>query len=151
MSTKIDLTGKKFGRLTVLGDVGRCQGHVVWKCRCDCGGITEVIASSLRKGITQSCGCLHKEQLSKLRRIELIGQRFGRLTVLEDVGRMSGGVLWKCQCSCGTVINVRANALRQGGTKSCGCYKAELLAMRNRSQRQIPSSTCLPDDQPLGC
>lgn len=62
MGAKIDLTGQRFGRLTVVHDTRkRRQSYVVWLCRCDCGGITEVTSGNLRGGITRSCGCLHAE------------------------------------------------------------------------------------------
>lgn len=64
-----DLTGQRFGRLTVLC---RADDHVttkgyrnhMWTCRCDCGTIKDIRSKSLKSGISQSCGCLQKEQLS---------------------------------------------------------------------------------------
>jgi hypothetical protein len=56
--TKIDLTGKTFGRLKVLYDTGdRRSGHVLWKCLCVCGRESVVSGNSLRDGSTRSCGC----------------------------------------------------------------------------------------------
>lgn len=52
------------------------------------------------------------------------GQRFGWLTVLECAGSSKNGArIWRCRCSCGTVITVRADALKSGNTKSCGCFR----------------------------
>lgn len=58
----IDLSGRRFGRLTVLhrGPSG-AHNHTYWFCRCDCGAETLVYSYSLRIGGTQSCGCLQKE------------------------------------------------------------------------------------------
>jgi len=58
-----DITGQRFGRLTVeefVGLRGRSDGmrHAVWKCRCDCGASVECAGVSLRGGNTKSCGCL---------------------------------------------------------------------------------------------
>lgn len=54
-----------------------------------------------------------------------VGKRYGRLTVLEDSGlRQKYNVLWKCQCDCGNVVNIRSDAL--GKTKSCGCLNNEI-------------------------
>ena len=61
MPKSIDLTGQKFGRLTVLErDKERVGGKAYWICQCDCGNITSLIeGSSLRKeNGTRSCGCL---------------------------------------------------------------------------------------------
>lgn len=55
---------------------------------------------------------------------DLTGQRFGRLVALERLVERSGGrCLWRCRCDCGRELNVRADALRSGNTKSCGCGK----------------------------
>lgn len=57
-SLREDLTGKKFGRLTVLEYCCSKKGNPVWKCKCDCGNIVYVYAYSLKSGNTKSCGCL---------------------------------------------------------------------------------------------
>jgi len=67
--TNEDLTGKKFGRLTVIkkADIKADKGRsILWECKCDCGNenLVFVRTSSLKKGNTQSCGCLHKERTS---------------------------------------------------------------------------------------
>jgi hypothetical protein len=65
-SPKIDLTGQHFGRLVVLGDVGRTTGkQVLWLCRCDCGNELIVWSWNLRSDHTQSCGCLQSERTSR--------------------------------------------------------------------------------------
>lgn len=55
-----DLTGNKYGRLTVQG-FAKPSKDVFWKCLCDCGKSTIVRGASLRNGNTKSCGCLKKE------------------------------------------------------------------------------------------
>lgn len=52
-----DLTGLTFGRLTVVGYVGSCNGFAEWLCHCECGHATIVKATNLRRGYTKSCGC----------------------------------------------------------------------------------------------
>lgn len=51
-----DLTGKRFGRLLVIKKIDDKEGDY-WHCRCDCGVEKDIIGRSLRKGVTQSCGC----------------------------------------------------------------------------------------------
>jgi hypothetical protein len=65
MGKKIDLTGQVFNRLKVLGDSGeRTKGNKVkWLCQCSCGNNTCVESYKLKSKHTQSCGCIHKEQL----------------------------------------------------------------------------------------
>lgn len=60
-----DLTGQKFGRLTVIERADSTKhGAARWLCKCDCGNDTVVIGDELRKGATRSCGCLAKETTS---------------------------------------------------------------------------------------
>lgn len=66
MSEFIDLTGQKFGRLTVIKRVENDkQGGACFLCLCDCGNETKVNGTKLRKNLTQSCGCLQRENMSK--------------------------------------------------------------------------------------
>jgi hypothetical protein len=61
---------------------------------------------------------------------DLSGQRFGRLTVIERTEDVIYGfkknVCYLCKCDCGNTTKVLAKQLRNGGTKSCGCYQKEL-------------------------
>lgn len=62
-----DLTGRVFGRLTVIArNTSRRWEKPVWICQCDCGTLISVRAQSLRDGKSASCGCLRSE-LSKKR------------------------------------------------------------------------------------
>lgn len=123
-----DLTGQKFGRLTVLHrDTTKPKGHgkpVYWVCQCECGNIKSIYAHNLTMGKTQSCGCLRKEQLSKLRFDDISGKQFGFLIPLHITGDKDqyGGYIWHCRCTnCGGFKDVPAILLKQGRTKSCGC------------------------------
>lgn len=66
MTRKIDMVGKKFGRLTVLQDLGYYKGNTWYLCRCECSNVVEVRGISLRNGDCKSCGCLRKETASKV-------------------------------------------------------------------------------------
>lgn len=58
------------------------------------------------------------------KKIDLLGQKFGYLTVIEEDGsNSSGNAMWKCECDCGNKVSVRGIDLRRGHTKSCGCYR----------------------------
>ena len=66
MGAIIDLTGEKFGRLTVIERAGSTKhGAAKWRCVCQCGNETIVIGDELRKHNTTSCGCYAKECSSK--------------------------------------------------------------------------------------
>ena len=64
----VDLTGQRFGRLTVIERAGTHNGHASWKCKCICGREKITDSGSLRNGRTTSCGCYHNEMVSNLTR-----------------------------------------------------------------------------------
>lgn len=67
MSKVKDISGMKFGRLTVLGRCGStAQGTATWECICSCGRICIVDGAKLRKGNTRSCGCLHDDTAKRI-------------------------------------------------------------------------------------
>lgn len=74
--------------------------------------------------------------------IDITGQTFGRLTVIErDFSRNDRGrAFWKCQCTCGNVITAHSYYIRSGGTQSCGCYKMDKLLERSTSHNMRFSS-----------
>lgn len=116
-----DLVGQRFGKLVVLKDSGkRSKGSgVIWLCKCDCGKTFETLGPGLKSGATKSCRCLRIHNL--------VGKKFGKLTVLRDSGeRRKNAMLWTCLCSCGKLTNVRAICLSSGQTKSCGCLSREI-------------------------
>lgn len=66
MSIRLDLRGKRFGRWTVLHDLGRNRDHhSKWLCRCDCGAERPVIGANLNRGASQSCGCVQREKAAE--------------------------------------------------------------------------------------
>ena len=54
---KLDLTGQRYGQLTVLGSAENIGSRTAWRCRCDCGRETVISTNRLRGGRTKSCGC----------------------------------------------------------------------------------------------
>jgi hypothetical protein len=66
--------------------------------------------------------------------LQLIGQTFGQLTVVESAGKTSSGnIRWQCQCSCGTVKVIAGTALRSGDVRSCGCLRDSKVRLLNRT------------------
>ena len=129
-----DLTGKTFGRITVIRRGPSKNGHSRWECKCSCGNPEHFLVDgySLTSGGTKSCGCYHKEQTSKAGFDDITGQTFGRLTVESFAGHSSKGNLWNCVCSCPKHgrIKVLTTHLRQGIVKSCGCLQDEVRKHR---------------------
>lgn len=122
-----NLKGKKYNRLTIIGETDR---HIepngkkqrVMICECDCGSVKNKFLKDLRSGLAKSCGCLHKEQ--KLNIIE--NNRYGMLTIIKEAnsyispkGKKSRKV--SCQCECGNTKDILLHSLRTGKVKNCGC------------------------------
>lgn len=127
---KLDLTGKRFGMLTVVDEAEPYvspRGHrkAMWNCECDCGNTCVVMGSHLTTGHSMSCGCQQTTKLKPRQAGDLTGRKFGMLTVVHRmpnriVGKNSR-VVWHCRCECGNDTDVLALLLQEGFVKSCGC------------------------------
>ncbi len=87
MSERIDMTGRRFGRLLVIQVHGKSRhGHIRWECRCDCGKTTVVEGAALRVGDTKSCGCARPRRQPKPPRLGtlLYGYRWTEAGVIVD-------------------------------------------------------------------
>ena len=122
-----NLTGKKFGRWTVLE---LCENNY-YTCECECGKIKQVRGDSLIKGDSSSCGCLASE-IKRGNYTDLVGKRFGRLLVKEKSENKKRGnkgkdfITFLCVCDCGVEKIVFSRDLIAGNTNSCGCLRTEL-------------------------
>lgn len=150
----VDLTGKKFNRLTALLPTDlRFDHSVMWLCKCDCGNEFLLSSKLLQNGHTKSCGCLKREMAGQnwigdsyhggagKEFIDETGNVYGKLTVLcRDNNNSYGQAKWKCQCECGTITTVSGSQLRSGGTRSCGCTKSfgELAIIKLLNKNNIP-------------
>ena len=134
-----DLTGQRFGRLTVLAltEARGSNGGAVWQCQCDCGAQCQVPEGNLRQGRTVSCGCVRREDLT--------GQRFGKLVVcsLGNRSNAGAGAFWNCQCDCGKMVQVHAHKLKCGHTRSCGCAHQD--GIRDLQGQRFGKRTVLKD------
>ena len=126
---KKDLTGQKFGKLKALYPTNKYKNsHILWHCRCDCGKELDVIGASLISGNTKSCGCIKRQVCNFVQlKNNLIGQKFGYLTVLEETNKREyGKIIWKCQCDCGNIVYLNTSRLTSGNDTSCGCKTRSL-------------------------
>ena len=125
MPKKLNLMNQKFERLTVISEAPNKNGRTAWRCKCDCGNEITVTTKSLRDGNTRSCGCLHREKVSKQFSKDISNQIFGNLTALEPTAeRKHGSIVWKCLCNCGNIHYTTTELLLSGNTQSCGCLKS---------------------------
>ena len=119
----VDLSGRRFFRLTVLArDTTHAPG-TYWVCRCDCGRAHSVLAQNLVTGRVKSCGCWQTEA-RRHQRLDLSGHRYGRLLVLEPARRHRRSA-WLCRCDCGTQVRGRN---KPAPIRSC--QKLRLLSTR---------------------
>lgn len=130
------MIGKKFNRLTIIGECVDKSTHFL--CRCDCGKEKAIDKKSLKYNKVKSCGCLQREATgkaaTKLRGVnekDLIGQKFTRWTVLNITERdCYGQWQYECVCDCGTIKQVVRQSLLNGKSQSCGCLNSELVSKR---------------------
>ena len=130
-----DLTGQKFGKLTV---VNRAENKIStsgrqltrWNCVCDCGNEYVAFTDYLRQSSCPSCGCEATKNRIEKNRKNNIGEKYGRLTILD--------IIWEtkptkaiCKCSCGNdFVGAKADIV-SGHTQSCGCLQSEMASESN--------------------
>ena len=130
-SCRNDLVGKRFGRWVVQYKTDKTTKNrsTIWHCKCDCGNEKDVDAYTLRSGQSQSCGCYAREiasEIAKKKRIDITGQRYGKLVALYPIysGEHDKHTKWHCRCDCGNEVDIDMGNLRQGFSKSCGCTQS---------------------------
>lgn len=169
MPSLIDLTGKRFGRWTVLEKApSKGKSGARWVCKCECGTVKEIQGQTLRRGQSKSCGCekskymsdawlaMRKEKELEKRR-ELIGKRFGRWTIVsqaDDKVTVNGKKTvkqryWNCLCDCGAKKEVSEQTLLNGESKSCGCLKVDFFAKYNKREKPFEVTSSLPSEPSL--
>ena len=127
LSPRRDLTGQRFGSLTVLGPTEKRQGgRILWHCACDCGNVRDVVTSYLVKTPDISCGCRNRNAAA-----DLTGRRFGELTVEGPAQRRQ---YWRVRCACGAQKEIRGDSLIQGRARTCGarCHQYQDVTGQRR-------------------
>lgn len=118
------LPGDQVGHWTILYRADGYKGKgAFWHVRCECGNETDVLGEHLRTGASSSCGCVSRKNASERQLIDLVGERFGLLTVVQRSDKKTdyGDVYWTCYCDCGNTADISGHNLRRGNTLSCGC------------------------------
>lgn len=137
---RIDLAGKRFGRLLALERVGVDRGgSLLWACECECGSSVVVSSAELRRKTnpTRSCGCIRAK--------DFLGRQCGLLTVVRRVeGSKTGYALWECRCDCGGTCVRSSKQLRTVSRElHCGCLTGrsrtpEYWRAKQKRLRQSP-------------
>lgn len=120
--------GNRYERLVVIERAENDKdGRAKWVCQCDCGNICIVRGKDLRQGKQKSCGCLRNKIASERELINEIGNRYGKLLVIDREGVDNfNRATWRCQCDCGNTHIVAGYILRAGDVHSCGCINYSL-------------------------
>jgi len=74
---------------------------------------------------------------------DIVGLKFGRLTVIEIVNKSSKNISYLCKCDCGNIINVYRFNLKNGVTKSCGCLRNEFRRKNPPVNKGFIDNTCI--------
>ena len=139
-----NLLGQRFGRLTVIKDLGSKNNRKLWLCKCDCGNLKECTTTALRRkdGNTQSCGCLQKERTSEASIKDITGMRSGRLVAIRPTEKRSSNnqVIWECKCDCGNTHYVSGSLISRQKVQSCGC----LISKGNQKIQSILEKNNFP-------
>lgn len=116
--------GKIYGELTIIeiDEEKSKEKRRLWvKAQCSCGKVISVSHNALQRGNTKSCG--------HFMGIDLLGQRFGKLLVIQKGENKHSYKknYWICQCDCGNITPpIEGASLRkENGTRSCGCLMSE--------------------------
>ena len=129
------LLGQTFGKLKVI-DTFYKNSKLWCKCRCECSNIINISAANLKRGQIKSC--------KKCDSFLLKGKTFNKLTVLDTFYKRNKSnkiSLWcTCKCSCGNILEVRAQGLKSGKSKSCGTCNERLLIGKTFGELTILST-----------
>jgi len=128
-----DITGKKYGELTVIKQVSVNPAR--WECYCSCGKTYIVKGTSLRIGKTTNCGCQRKIW-AKIRAAEFssqfIGIKYSKWEVIAIDTNDNDKLI--CRCDCGTIRSINRPSLIDGRSTNCGCntpiYKTEEMCRK---------------------
>lgn len=106
------ILNKKIGKLLVILEYKK-KGTIWADCICDCGNMYSGNMYAIKNGLVSSCGCLY--------RLNLVGQKIGKLFVVSYYGIVSKHTAFNCQCDCGNNRVVVGHLLKSRRVTCCGC------------------------------
>lgn len=148
--------GARFGKLEIIREYSTLDGsgkkRRCFEVKCDCGVLTSRMLKSLVSGDSTHCGCLGRVEKNVdytvigetakggpviavkpfNEEVALIGQKYGRWTIVAVGFRTGKTRMVEAHCDCGTVRIVRKTRLVNGGSASCGCENVEKFVERNK-------------------
>ena len=138
-----DLTGRRFGKLTVISLDRKDNKNYFWMCACDCGKKSVVRGRNLKSGKTRSCGCLRVSAGRTFRLKDLTGKTFGHWFVESCGNTHKGHIYWNCVCVCGRHSKISGSSLTTGNSLSCGCIRRKVIRdMKEKINEDKSSEAC---------
>lgn len=133
-----DLTGRRFGHVTVIARSNDPKDKSVWHCLCDCGNDFLAYASLLLSGKYTTCG---KCKYRLLRYKEaIIGKRFHHLVVKKIIETAPNEFMLLCRCDCGEYTLATTSQLTQGYRRSCGCDLKKRIREKKPFHRKLTNA-----------
>lgn len=124
------MIGYRVGKLTVLEYAKTGKNGHYFRCKCDCGNTKIILGGNLKRNHARSCGSCVERQM--------IGNKYGKLTVMAFSHKRDYTRYYQCECDCGGVITIKGGSLTSGHTKSCGsCIINETIGKLFGSLRPI--------------
>lgn len=119
--------------------------QAIWLFKCDCGKLKEMPVSNVKFGNVRSCGCKATEHITNLRRKDITGETFDRLTADHPTDKRdaSGSIVWVFRCSCGNTVEMSVNKFKSGRVHSCGCLYRETRRQCTTARKDIIDNTSL--------
>lgn len=147
-----DITGKKFGKITVIKFIERPEKtESYWLCRCECGNevILDKHTINYKERVNTGCGCKkfgicsdnirsrkisgRRETFLKKAKKELIGKKFNKLEILDIVyNKEKSRNEAICRCDCGNITKIETTRIKKYKVISCGCIKVEVHKKRRK-------------------
>lgn len=130
-----DLAGQQLGRSMIISRVESRidksgKPRTVWNCKCECGNEFEALADSLKRNPDLVCPECTNKNRSKNNRINVVGNKYGRLTILDIIPNTYPTKV-RCKCDCGNEhICLQADVVN-GHTQSCGCLQSINTSIAN--------------------
>lgn len=129
ISKRKDKTGNTYGLLTVKEMLyGYSHNNTYCRCICKCGNEKIIEAYKLKEGSNYSCGCdlLNKKRIAA-HPVQMSGNKYGRLTVIEEKFCNDSSNMVRCICDCENDGWYRRGDVLSGHTQSCGCLQKEAV------------------------
>ncbi|MGL6106012.1 MAG: hypothetical protein ACRC03_07820, partial [Romboutsia sp.] len=128
--------GQRFGKLVIIERIQNSKdSRKVYKCKCDCGNITEVKLKYLYNGDTRSCGCYKDfkkyQEKNYNEAYNKVGEKHGLLTIVDiEIAKNKKYYKMVCNCECGNIVKRAYGSLLRYEIPSCGCYAREMSSIR---------------------